>query len=67
MGPGRASQSLKNRGMRPAAAAEELRLQMNDFCQDKTKLGAFYDEILKSLPSIDEEPSIDGEPPPLTI
>ena len=67
MGPGRASQSLKNRGMRPAAAAEELRLHMNDFCQDKTKLGAFYDEILKSLPSIDEEPSIDGEPPPLTI
>ncbi|KAH8117101.1 hypothetical protein DFH11DRAFT_1840208 [Phellopilus nigrolimitatus] len=61
MGPGRAGASLQNRGLRPAAVAEELRLQMHEFCQDRKKLSVFYDEILANLPIGPEEP------PPLSI
>lgn len=61
MGPGRAGANMKNRGIRPAAAAEELRLQMNEFCQDRAKLSAFYDEVLETLPTVPEDP------PPLSI
>ncbi|KAI5117310.1 hypothetical protein M0805_005538 [Coniferiporia weirii] len=61
MGPGRAGANSKSRGERPAAAAEALRLQMQDFCQDRSRLSTFYDKLLASL-AIGPE-----EPPPLSI
>ena len=61
MGPGRMGASMKSRGIRPADAAEELRLQMLAFCQDKARLSDFYDTVLDTLPRVPEEP------PPLSI
>ncbi|EJD02181.1 uncharacterized protein FOMMEDRAFT_20964 [Fomitiporia mediterranea MF3/22] len=61
MGPGRMGASMKSRGIQPADAAEELRLQMIEFCSDKATLSVFYDKVLANLPSVPEEP------PPLSI
>lgn len=61
IGPGRMGASSKNRGNRPAAAAEQIRLQMSDFCQDQARLAEFYDSVLAQLPLAPEEP------PALTI
>ncbi|KAL5532853.1 IML1 [Sanghuangporus sanghuang] len=61
MSTGRAGPNLKNRGIRPVDAAEELRLQMLEFCQDREKLSAFYDKVLETLATVPEEP------PPLSI
>jgi len=62
MGPGRMGASAKNRGVKaPAAAAEEVRVELAEFCADRAKLTAFYDEQLALLPVGVEEP------PPLSI
>ncbi|TFK36407.1 hypothetical protein BDQ12DRAFT_736999 [Crucibulum laeve] len=61
MGPGRMGTTLKNKDYKPAAAAEEIRVQMHQFCEDKKQLEEFYDEQLALLPPVPEEP------PPLSI
>lgn len=50
MGPGRMGASFGSRGIRPAAAAEELRIQLAEFCSDREALTKFYDEQLALLP-----------------
>lgn len=57
MGPGRAGP----REIRPAEAAEKLRIELNNFCKDEKRLIDFYNEVLADLPSVPEEP------PPLSI
>nr|VWP02315.1 Atg26p [Ganoderma boninense] len=59
MAPGRIGTSLKYQ--RPAAAAEELRRKLHQFCSDKEALRRFYDEELAQLDHTLEEP------PPLRI
>ena len=59
MAPGRIGTSLKYH--RPAAAAEELRRKLHQFCSDKEALRGFYDEELAQLDHALEEP------PPLRI
>ncbi|KDR67969.1 hypothetical protein GALMADRAFT_79088 [Galerina marginata CBS 339.88] len=63
MGPGRMG-SAKNKDHQPAIAAEHIRMQMAEFCLDKERLQAFYDEQIASLPPA---PTVAEEPPPLTI
>ena len=50
MGPGRMGQSLSNQARLPSVAAEELREKLTEFCSNKTKLAAFYDQQIETLP-----------------
>lgn len=58
MRPGRmgASPSGKIKDVKPAAAAEDLRIRLHRFCSDKAELIKFYDEELALLPLMPEEP-----------
>ena len=58
MRPGRmgASPSGKIKDVKPAAAAEDLRIRLHRFCTDKVELNKFYDEELALLPLMPEEP-----------
>ncbi|KAF8630448.1 hypothetical protein AX17_005425 [Amanita inopinata Kibby_2008] len=60
MGPGRMG-SMKSKDNGPASAAEDLRQEMDKFCDDPVTLMGFYDEELASLGQTSEEP------PPLSI
>ena len=59
MAPGRIGTALKTQ--RPAAAAEEIRIKLHQFCSDKDALTRFYDEEIAQLDHALEEP------PPLRI
>ncbi|KAI0692639.1 hypothetical protein C8T65DRAFT_72808 [Cerioporus squamosus] len=59
MAPGRIGTALKYQ--RPAAAAEEIRLKLHQFCSDRDILTRFYDEEIAHLDHAPEEP------PPLRI
>lgn len=59
MAPGRIGTALKSQ--RPAAAAEEIRIKLHQFCTDKDALTRFYEEEIAQL-----DPALD-EPPPLRI
>lgn len=61
MGPGRMGTTLKNKDHRPAAAAEEIRIKLHQFCSNGPALTQFYDGELAKLGPIPEEP------PPLSI
>lgn len=69
MGPGRMGSALKNKDHLPAVAAENMRVQMAEFCLDRDRLQAFYDEKIASLPPVPVpvSPMIEEEPPPLVI
>ncbi|THH20912.1 hypothetical protein EW146_g569 [Bondarzewia mesenterica] len=59
MGPGRVGAGSpvgKGKEVRPAAAAEELRIRLQQFCADKKELDKFYDEELALLGHAPEEP-----------
>lgn len=58
MGAGRMGTAMKSRD-RPAAAADEIRSKLYEFCSDKVALTKFYDEELAALGPDD--------PPPLSI
>lgn len=60
MGPGRMG-AIKNKDNGPASSAEELRIELQNFCADPDALNAFYDEELASLGHVPEDP------PPLII
>ncbi|CAL1711073.1 unnamed protein product [Somion occarium] len=60
MAAGRISTAQKIQ--RPAAAADELRLQLQKFCSDPVELQSFYDEEIAHLDSHPLE-----DPPPLTL
>lgn len=47
--------------IRPIDSADELRLQMDKFCQDREALTCWYDEVIATLPIVPEDP------PPLSI
>ena len=64
MGPGRMGSTLKSKDYRPAAAAEDIRMQMTKFCLDKEKLQKFYDKLVAELPPA---PLVTEEPPPLVL
>ncbi|CDO75228.1 hypothetical protein BN946_scf184895.g8 [Trametes cinnabarina] len=59
MAPGRVGTALKYQ--RPAAAAEDIRINLYRFCSDKEALARFYDEEIAHLEHTLEEP------PPLHI
>ncbi|EGN95758.1 hypothetical protein SERLA73DRAFT_162510 [Serpula lacrymans var. lacrymans S7.3] len=59
MGPGR--MGTKSKDYRPAAAADDVRTRLQQFCQDRIALMKFYDEELDKLAHAPEEP------PPLSI
>ena len=61
MAPGRIGTALKYQ--RPAAAAEEVRIQLHKFCSDKRALAQFFEEEIAQL-EFDYAPE---EPPPLRI
>ncbi|KAJ6526232.1 hypothetical protein DFH09DRAFT_1328576 [Mycena vulgaris] len=61
MGPGRMGTTLKNKDHRPAAEADNIRIELSQFCSDEQGLRRFYDEELALLAPASEEP------PPLTI
>ncbi|KAJ7706855.1 hypothetical protein B0H17DRAFT_1001281 [Mycena rosella] len=61
MGPGRMGTTLKNKDHRPAAEADNIRIELSRFCGDEKGLRKFYDEELALLGPAPEEP------PPLTI
>ncbi|KAJ7137941.1 hypothetical protein C8R44DRAFT_339542 [Mycena epipterygia] len=61
MGPGRMGTTLKNKDHRPAAEADNIRIDLSQFCSDERGLRKFYDEELALLGPAPEEP------PPLTI
>lgn len=63
MTPGRLG-TYKNKLKTPAAAADDLCVEMTAFCSDKKRLQAFYDEEVAALPPA---PIAVDEPPPLTI
>ncbi|TFY78390.1 hypothetical protein EWM64_g5621 [Hericium alpestre] len=46
----------KGKEVRPAALAEELRIELQTFCADKVALERFYDEELARLGHVPEEP-----------
>lgn len=58
MGAGRMGTTMKSRD-RPAAAADEIRSQLYEFCSNEAALMRFYDEELAALGPDD--------PPPLSI
>lgn len=62
MGHGKTSPNAKSRGVSPAAQADVLRDNMNEFCQDTKRLSIFYDDVLAALPVVTTE-----DPPPLAI
>ncbi|KAI6028590.1 hypothetical protein F5J12DRAFT_903538 [Pisolithus orientalis] len=59
MGSGRMGTTLKSRDPRPAAAAERIRMRLQEFCGDKAALLRFYEEEIAALGP--------DEPPPLSI
>ncbi|KAI6150578.1 hypothetical protein BKA82DRAFT_12489 [Pisolithus tinctorius] len=59
MGSGRMGATLKSRDPRPAAAAERIRMRLQEFCGDKAALFRFYEEEIAALGP--------DEPPPLSI
>lgn len=59
LGPGRMGSAMKSKEQRPEAAAEEIRIKMQEFCSDEAALTQFYDEELAALGPDD--------PPPLSI
>ncbi|KAL4067845.1 hypothetical protein V8B97DRAFT_1402205 [Scleroderma yunnanense] len=59
MGGGRMGTTLKSRDFRPAAAAEEIRKDLEEFCGNEVKLAKFYEEEMAALGP--------DEPPPLSI
>jgi len=61
MGPGRMGTTLKSKDSRPAAAADDLRNRLLQFCSDEKQLTKFYDEELALLGTTLEDP------PPLSI
>jgi len=61
MWPGRMGTALKSKDYRPAAAAEDIRNQLHEFCSDEKQLTKFYEEELALLGNTPEEP------PPLSI
>ena len=68
-GPGRMG-SVLNKNFRPAATADDIRLQMTRFCLDKERLQQFYDKLLAELPPpplVAEEPPSLMLPPPLVL
>ena len=58
MGAGRMGTAMKSRD-RPAAAADEIRSKLYDFCSNEVTLMNFYEEELAALGPDD--------PPPLSI
>ncbi|KAF5323868.1 hypothetical protein D9611_008253 [Ephemerocybe angulata] len=60
IGPGRMGATLKTKGNKPAATAEEMRQAMAAFCMDPKLMNAFYDEQLALLP---QAVDLDREPP----
>lgn len=64
IGPGRMGATLKSKGNKPAATAEEMRQAMAAFCQDSKQLNAFYDEQLALLPQAAE---MERDPPALVL
>jgi len=63
MTPGRLG-TYKNKLKTPAAAADDLCTELTEFCLNKHRLQAFYDEEVAALPPV--PPGVE-EPPPLTI
>jgi hypothetical protein len=64
MTPGRLG-TYKNKQKTSAVAADELIMEMTEFCSDKEWLQAFYDKAVNDLP---HAPVIAvEEPPPLSI
>jgi hypothetical protein len=63
MTPGRLGM-YKNKLKTPAAAADDLGMELNAFCSDKRRLQDFYDDEVAALPPA---PLPVEEPPPLTI
>lgn len=59
MGAGRMGTAMKSRD-RPAAAADEIRAKLHEFCSDEAALTKFYNEELAAL-------GPDDDPPPLSI
>jgi len=55
---------LKSKDSRPGVAAEEIRVQMAEFCMDENKLHDFYKLQVRLLPPA---PIPIDEPPPLAI
>jgi len=60
MGPGRMG-TTKSKDNGPASAAEEVRIELNNFCSDPAALQAFYEEEMANLGPAPEEP------PPLIL
>ncbi|KAK0205670.1 hypothetical protein IW262DRAFT_1450941 [Armillaria fumosa] len=63
MGPGRMGTTLRGKESGPAAAADDIRVKLHNFCSDKEALDKFYDAEIALLRRVDDLP----EPPPLSI
>ncbi|KAF7298947.1 DEP domain-containing protein [Mycena indigotica] len=61
MAPGRMGTTSKSKEHQPAAAADNIRVALQNFCSDEQGLRAFYEEEMALLGPIPEEP------PPLSI
>ncbi|KAL0946406.1 hypothetical protein HGRIS_012631 [Hohenbuehelia grisea] len=65
MGPGRMGTTMKSKEHRPAAAAEEIRIKLHNFCCDPVALNGFYDEEIALINMANT--TAPEEPPPLHI
>ncbi|KAG7448312.1 uncharacterized protein BT62DRAFT_1059883 [Guyanagaster necrorhizus] len=64
MGPGRMGTTMRGKEMRPAAAADDIRVKLHNFCSDKEALDKFYDTEIALLRRGPDDPP---DPPPLSI
>ncbi|KAK0463544.1 uncharacterized protein EV420DRAFT_1728362 [Desarmillaria tabescens] len=64
MGPGRMGTAMRGKEMRPAAAADDIRVKLHNFCSDEEALDKFYDAEIALLKRGPDDPP---EPPPLSI
>ncbi|KAF7986603.1 hypothetical protein HWV62_26386 [Athelia sp. TMB] len=61
VGPGRVGTTSASKDREPAASAEEIRVKLNDFCENPESLREFYEQQVALLGTAPEEP------PPLSI
>jgi len=61
VGPGRIGTTSASKDREPAASAEEIRVRLNEFCENSESLRGFYEQQVALLGTAPEEP------PPLSI